>query len=74
VGDGLQATLLRTCATPIAHRVGSYKYKKHGPFKLLRPGSIASIQVAAPQQALALLLAHRRQGLGDVALVGGTLN
>ena len=42
MGDGLQATLLRACATPIAHRVGSYKYKKHGPFKLLRPGSIVS--------------------------------
>jgi len=25
-------------------------------------------------QALALLVAHRRQGLGDAALVGGTLN
>jgi hypothetical protein len=42
VGDGLQATLLRACATPIAHRVGSYKYKKHGPCNLLRPGSTDS--------------------------------
>ena len=38
------------------------------------PSWPVGIQVAAAQQALALLVAHRRQGLGDAALVGGTLN
>ncbi|MBP8149914.1 MAG: pyroglutamyl-peptidase I [Limnohabitans sp.] len=38
------------------------------------PSWPASLQIAAAQQALALLVAHRQQGLGDVALSGGTLN
>ena len=38
------------------------------------PSWPASLQIAAAQQALALLVAHRQQGLGDAALSGGTLN
>jgi pyroglutamyl-peptidase len=38
------------------------------------PSWPASLQIAAAQQALALLVAHRKQGLGDAALSGGTLN
>ena len=38
------------------------------------PSWPASLQIAAAQQALALLLAHRLQGLGDAAISGGTLN
>lgn len=38
------------------------------------PSWSASLQIAAAQQALALLVAHRQQGLGDAALSGGTLN
>jgi hypothetical protein len=30
--------------------------------------------MAAAQHALKVLVAHRQQGLGDVALSGGTLN
>jgi hypothetical protein len=33
-----------------------------------------ALQVAGVQQALALLLAHRQQGLADAAIGGGTLN
>jgi pyroglutamyl-peptidase len=38
------------------------------------PSWPASLQIAAAQQALALLVTHRQQGLSDVALSGGTLN
>ena len=38
------------------------------------PSWPASLQIAAAQQALAVLVAHRLQDLGDVALSGGTLN
>jgi pyroglutamyl-peptidase len=38
------------------------------------PSWPASLQIAAAQQALALLVAHRQLGLGDVAVGGGTLN
>jgi pyroglutamyl-peptidase len=38
------------------------------------PSWPARLQIAAAQQALALLVAHRQQGLGDAALSGGTLN
>jgi len=38
------------------------------------PSWPASLQIAAAQQALALLVAHRQQGLSDAALSGGTLN
>jgi pyroglutamyl-peptidase len=38
------------------------------------PSWPASLQIAAAQQALALLVAHRLQGLSDAALSGGTLN
>jgi hypothetical protein len=32
------------------------------------------VQVAGVQQALALLVAYRQQGLSDLAVSGGTLN
>jgi pyroglutamyl-peptidase len=38
------------------------------------PSWPASLQIAAAQQALAVLVAHRLQGLSDAALSGGTLN
>jgi pyroglutamyl-peptidase len=38
------------------------------------PSWPASLQIAAAQHALKVLVAHRQQGLGDVALSGGTLN
>jgi pyroglutamyl-peptidase len=38
------------------------------------PSWPASLQIAAAQQALALLVAHRQQGLGDAAISGGTLS
>lgn len=38
------------------------------------PSWPASVQVAAAQRALALLAAHRQQGLADLAIGGGTLN
>lgn len=38
------------------------------------PSWPASVQVAAAQRALALLVAHRQQGLADAAIGGGTLN
>jgi pyroglutamyl-peptidase len=38
------------------------------------PSWPASVQVAGVQQALALLVAHRQQGLSDLAISGGTLN
>ena len=38
------------------------------------PSWPASFQIAAARQALTVLVAHRQQGLGDVALGGGTLN
>ena len=38
------------------------------------PSWPVSLQVAAAEQALTLLVAHRRQGMSDLALSGGTLN
>jgi pyroglutamyl-peptidase len=38
------------------------------------PSWPASLQIAAAQQALALLVALRQQGQGDAAISGGTLN
>jgi pyroglutamyl-peptidase len=38
------------------------------------PSWPVSVQVAGVQQALALLVAHRQQGLSDLAISGGTLN
>jgi pyroglutamyl-peptidase len=38
------------------------------------PSWPAVVQVAGVQQALALLVAHRQQGLSDLAISGGTLN
>ena len=38
------------------------------------PSWPVSVQVAAAQRALALLVAHRQQGLADLAMGGGTLN
>ena len=38
------------------------------------PSWPASLQIAAAQHALALLVAHRQQGLGDAAISGGTLS
>ncbi len=38
------------------------------------PSWPAGLQIAAAQQALALLLAQRQQGLADAAISGGTLN
>jgi pyroglutamyl-peptidase len=38
------------------------------------PSWPASLQVAGMQQALALLVTHRQQGLADAAISGGTLN
>jgi pyroglutamyl-peptidase len=38
------------------------------------PSWPASLQIAAAQQALAVLVAHRQQGLGDAAISGGTLS
>jgi pyroglutamyl-peptidase len=38
------------------------------------PSWPVSVQVAAAQRALALLVAHRQQGLADLAMCGGTLN
>jgi pyroglutamyl-peptidase len=38
------------------------------------PSWPASLQIAAVQHALALLVAHRQQGLGDAAISGGTLS
>ena len=38
------------------------------------PSLPASLMVAGVQQALALLVLHRPQGLGDAVLTGGTLN
>lgn len=38
------------------------------------PSWPAPLQIAAAQQALALLVVHRQQRLGDVAVSGGTLN
>ena len=38
------------------------------------PSLPASLMVAGVQQALALLVLHRQQGLADAVLVGGTLN
>lgn len=38
------------------------------------PSWPASVQVAAAQRALALLVVHRQQGLADAAIGGGTLN
>jgi pyroglutamyl-peptidase len=38
------------------------------------PSWPASLQIAAAQQALAVLVAHRLQGLSDATLSGGTLN
>ena len=38
------------------------------------PSLPASLMVAGVQQALALLVLHRQQGLGDAVLAGGTLN
>ena len=45
----------------------------HWPGPSLPIWSLA-LQVAGVQQALALLLAHREQGLSDAAIGGGTLN
>ena len=38
------------------------------------PSWPVSVQAAGVQQALALLVAHRQQGLSDLAISGGTLN
>ena len=38
------------------------------------PSWPVSVQVAGVQQALALLVAHRQQGLSDLAISGGSLN
>ena len=38
------------------------------------PSWPAPLQIAAAQQALALLVVHRQQGLGDAAISGGTLS
>jgi pyroglutamyl-peptidase len=38
------------------------------------PSWPASLQIAAAQQALAVLVAHRQQGLADAAISGGTLS
>jgi pyroglutamyl-peptidase len=38
------------------------------------PSWPANLQIAAAQQALALLVALRQQGQGDAAISGGTLN
>ena len=38
------------------------------------PSWPASLQIAGVSQALALLVAHRQQGLSDAAIGGGTLN
>ena len=38
------------------------------------PSWPAQLQIAAARHALTVLVAHRQQGLGDVALGGGTLN
>lgn len=38
------------------------------------PSWPVSLQVAAAERALTLLVAHRRQGMSDLALSGGTLN
>jgi pyroglutamyl-peptidase len=38
------------------------------------PSLPTSLMVAGVQQALALLVHHRQQGLGDAVLAGGTLN
>jgi pyroglutamyl-peptidase len=38
------------------------------------PSWPARLQIAAAQQALALLVTHRQQGLGDAAVSGGSLN
>jgi pyroglutamyl-peptidase len=38
------------------------------------PSWPASLQIAAAQHAVALLVAHRQQGLGDAAISGGTLS
>ena len=38
------------------------------------PSWPASLQISAAQHALALLVAHRQQGLGDAAISGGTLS
>jgi pyroglutamyl-peptidase len=38
------------------------------------PSWPANLQIAAAQHALAVLVAHRQQGLGDAAISGGTLS
>jgi pyroglutamyl-peptidase len=45
-----------------------------GPSLPSLPSWPVSLQVAAAEQALTLLVAHRRQGMSDLALSGGMLN